>query len=150
MSTTKIINPETARPILINGPTYQKLIEKGYKLNKNKKIRGKIPKKQYSDKPNHKLSDILSMSSGKMNSTGNRTSGWGDDAPKKGQDRKRLHRKCGNKCFLRPESLNFPICPKNKCEIDCRGVSSAYIRVAQWKYQNIKQLAKKIESQKCY
>lgn len=149
MLTNKIINPLTGRLIIVNGPTYKELIKNGYDLSSEKKVKGKKPQKQYSDTPNHEIDDILEMPRGKINIKGNKTRGWGDVAPKRGRERKTLHNKCGDKCFLRPESLSFPICPRNECEIDCRGVSSAHIRAAQWKYKNIRDMAIVIKDKKC-
>lgn len=79
---------------------------------------------------------------------GSRTRRWRVDAPQRGTPRKLLKSKCGDKCFLKPETLAFPVCPKlgigRDCNIDCRGVASAKVRAHQWKhpelYDKIEQL----------
>ena len=58
-----------------------------------------------------------------------------------------LH-KCGKKCFLGPNKT-FPICAKNTCKINKKGVYAAYIRANEFatikgtrKYRNIASKAK--------
>ncbi len=57
-------------------------------------------------------------------------SGWGKVAPK-GHERTLMLRKCGPKCFLGPEK-SFPICAKNTCKPDDKGIYAAYVRARQW------------------
>ena len=47
--------------------------------------------------------------------------------------------KCGKKCFLGP-NRTFPICRKNTCKIDRRGVYAAYVRARE--YSSIKKTPK--------
>jgi hypothetical protein len=85
--------------------------------------------------------------------------GWTKASPKKGTQRKLLLKKCGNKCFLRPSNLGFPICPtlknnkkdnKKDCKKDCRGLLAAKIRARQWKYNSIARKAQKLAiKEKC-
>jgi len=56
--------------------------------------------------------------------------GWNKLSPNKTQ-RKEMMYKCGKKCFLGP-NLSFPVCEKNTCKINRKGLHSAYIRAAQW------------------
>lgn len=58
---------------------------------------------------------------------------WRNEAPK-GKQRSSMLRNCGKKCFLGPRSnpKSFPICTKNTCKINRRGVQAAYIRSRQW------------------
>jgi len=49
--------------------------------------------------------------------------------------------KCGQKCFLGPHK-SFPICSKNTCKVNSKGVYAAYMRARQYsskgqKYRNI-------------
>ena len=44
-------------------------------------------------------------------------------------------KKCGKKCFL-GKHLSFPICAKNTCKINKKGVYSAYIRARQYSSKN--------------
>uniref|UniRef100_A0A6C0KPP1 Uncharacterized protein n=1 Tax=viral metagenome TaxID=1070528 RepID=A0A6C0KPP1_9ZZZZ len=39
--------------------------------------------------------------------------------------------KCGKKCFLGPNK-SFPICTKNTCKVNRKGVYSAYIRAREY------------------
>ena len=57
-------------------------------------------------------------------------SGWGKVAPK-GHERTLMLRKCGPKCFLGPEK-SFPICAKNTCKPNDKGIYAAYVRARQW------------------
>ena len=56
--------------------------------------------------------------------------GWKNLAPSRSQ-RKTMFRKCGPKCFLGKQS--YPICAKNTCKINRKGVYSAYIRAREYK-----------------
>jgi len=60
----------------------------------------------------------------------NKWSGWKKLAPNNKQ-RTIMLKKCGKKCFLGPNK-SFPICSKNTCKINKKGVWSAYIRAKQW------------------
>jgi len=71
---------------------------------------------------------------------------WRDVAPRKQSDRVALKNSCGSKCFLRPQDLKFPICNK-KCEPQCNGLLSAYIRAKQWKYEKEALSARRIGRQ---
>ncbi|MHB1952586.1 MAG: hypothetical protein ACYCOU_02465 [Sulfobacillus sp.] len=81
---------------------------------------------------------------------GRPTRGWSLIAPKRGVQRRRLQRKCGDACFLHPRTRGFPICPRNKCVISCQGLQAAYNRARQWRYKNIATTAEKLLQEKCY
>jgi DICT domain-containing protein len=56
--------------------------------------------------------------------------------------------KCGKKCFLGPNK-SFPICAKNTCKVNAKGVYAAYMRARQYsskgqKYRNIAKKANKM------
>ena len=56
--------------------------------------------------------------------------------------------KCGKKCFLGPNK-SFPICNKNTCKINSKGVYAAYVRSRQYrtkgnKYRVVSQKAKRL------
>ena len=57
-------------------------------------------------------------------------SGWAKLAPH-GHKRTVMLRKCGKKCFLGPRK-SFPICAKNTCKVNTKGLYAAYIRARQW------------------
>jgi len=56
-------------------------------------------------------------------------SGWKKQQPSRKQ-RSKMLQKCGKKCFLGAKK-SFPICNKNTCKINKKGVWSAYIRARQ-------------------
>jgi hypothetical protein len=93
----------------------------------------------------------------KAQGRGSRTRGWRARAPQPGKPRKLLHSQCGDAAFLMPNELKFPIMAKCgtgaqgtcKCEIDCQGVLSAYVRARQWKYTNVANAAKMLLNSKC-
>lgn len=80
---------------------------------------------------------------------GKRTRGWAAAAPQKGTERHQLKAKCGDTCFLKPQAEGFPICAalreKQGCKVDCRGVTAARVRAAQWKYPTVYREAANLE-----
>jgi len=60
--------------------------------------------------------------------------GWAKKSPKKGKERSLMMRKCGKKCFLGPKK-SFPICSKNTCKKNRKGIYAAYVRAKQWENQ---------------
>ena len=60
--------------------------------------------------------------------------GWKNKAPNHSQ-RVKMCKKCGKKCFL-GKNLSFPICNKNTCKINKKGVYSAYIRAREYSSKN--------------
>jgi hypothetical protein len=63
-------------------------------------------------------------------------SGWSKKSPNFKQ-RKIMSKKCGKKCFLGKDN-SFPICNKNTCKINPKGIYSAYIRSRQYRKKNKK------------
>ncbi len=68
--------------------------------------------------------------------------GWAKKSPGAKQ-RTTMLRKCGKKCFL-GTGKSFPICAKNTCKIDKRGIQAAFMRAREYmtikgtkKYRNI-------------
>jgi len=55
---------------------------------------------------------------------------WKDNAPN-GIERRIMLEKCGKKCFLGP-GTSFPVCTRKTCDINHRGVQSAYTRAREW------------------
>jgi hypothetical protein len=75
--------------------------------------------------------------------------GWAKQQPGTHQ-RTVMMRKCGKKCFLGPNK-SFPICAKNTCKVNKKGVYAAYVRAKEYstirgsrKYNNIANKAYKI------
>ena len=151
MKVKKIKNPKTHRYIRVDGPTYHKLQREGYDLRGLKWKWEKRSSRQYANTANDNFSQIDKLPVGHYvtaKGRGSATRGWGEVAPKRGRPRNRLLEKCGPACFLKPDTLSFPICPRDKCEIDCRGVNAAYIRARQWKYDRVGEEALKLKK-KC-
>jgi len=79
--------------------------------------------------------------------------GWKREKP--GYHQKTLMlKKCGKKCFL-GSGRSFPICTKNTCAINERGLRAAYIRARQYstrgrKYKVIANKAKRMLTAKKY
>jgi len=79
-----------------------------------------------------------------------RLRGWSKQQPGYHQ-RTMMLAKCGKKCFLGPNKT-FPICTKNTCKRNKKGVLAAYIRAREYmtiqpktkKYQSIAKKAKKM------
>ena len=67
--------------------------------------------------------------------------GWSQEKPSHGE-RTVMRHKCGSKCFLGP-GTSFPICKKNTCRVSQKGISAAYVRARQWKYNTISSKARK-------
>lgn len=55
---------------------------------------------------------------------------WKEDAPNK-KERIVMLKKCGRKCFL-GSGTSFPVCTCGTCDINRRGVQSAYSRAREW------------------
>ena len=68
------------------------------------------------------------MSKTRRNKTG--VKGWSKQQPGAHQ-RTVMMKKCGKKCFLGPNK-SFPICTKNTCRVNKKGVRSAYMRAREY------------------
>ena len=68
--------------------------------------------------------------------------GWSKKAPSYKQ-KKQMLTKCGKKCFL-GRKTSYPICSKNTCKINQKGVYAAYVRSRQYHKKNITKKALKI------
>jgi hypothetical protein len=73
--------------------------------------------------------------------------GWTKKSPGLHQ-RTVMLQKCGKKCFL-GTNKSFPICNKNTCTINKKGIHAAYIRAAQ-RYSMTKSKKYKTISNKAY
>lgn len=60
-----------------------------------------------------------------------RVRGWSKAKPSYHQ-RTVMYKSCGQKCFLGPNK-SFPICTKNTCKINKKGVLAAYMRAKEYK-----------------
>ena len=74
-------------------------------------------------------------------------SGWKQLEPNYGE-RKKMFSRCGKKCFLGSKQ-SYPICSKNTCKINKKGIWAAYVRARQYrkkskKNNNISKKAKKM------
>lgn len=82
------------------------------------------------------------MTKTRRNSHGSVTRGWKKSKPGYHQ-RTIMLKRCGRKCFLGPKK-SYPICTKNTCKINPKGVYSAFIRSKQFHRTNISRKANKM------
>lgn len=82
------------------------------------------------------------MAKTRKNGRGSTTRGWKNQKPGYHQ-RTVMLKRCGRKCFLGPEK-SYPICTKNTCKVNPKGVYSAYIRSRQFHRKSISNKAKKL------
>lgn len=82
------------------------------------------------------------MAKTRRNGRGSTTRGWKNQKPCY-QQRTMMLKKCGRKCFLGP-GKSYPICTKNTCKVNPKGVYSAFIRSRQFHRQNISRKANKM------
>jgi len=58
--------------------------------------------------------------------------GWANEAPGT-HERTVMQKECGSKCFLGPVGEScFPICTKNTCTVNEKGVYAAYVRAREY------------------
>jgi len=145
----------SGRLIKENGPVAQKLKEEGVVLPKPERSRKSrkspgsvgISKKNYLSRTKRMSKSYRSYKKG--------SKGWGEEKPEKRSERERVKKRCGSRCFLKPDTLGFPICQKletaeDSCVIDCRGVLAAKVRASQWGYKDVAEVADAIGKQsKC-
>lgn len=82
------------------------------------------------------------MAKTRKNGRGSRTRGWKNEKPGYHQ-RTVMLKRCGRKCFLGP-GKSYPICTKNTCKINSKGLYSAYIRSRQFHRKSISRKANKM------
>jgi hypothetical protein len=82
------------------------------------------------------------MTKTRRNGRGARTRGWKKQKPSYHQ-RTVMLKRCGKKCFLGP-GKSYPICTKNTCKVNPKGVYSAFIRASQFHKKNISRKANKM------
>ena len=82
------------------------------------------------------------MTKTRRNGRGSTTRGWKSAKPGYHQ-RTVMLAKCGRKCFLGP-GKSYPICTKNTCKVNPKGVYSAFIRSRQYHRTNISRRANKL------
>ncbi len=154
-----LTSPKSGYPIKDGGKTYKDLIAAGYKRKEFTK--SKSPRRRgdahYYISPDKKLPRGTEKGTKKGEygkGLGSPMRGWGKNAPQAGPQRRRVQEKCGNECFLLPDSRKFPICRKCRkgrcsCKLDCKGVRAANMRAGQWGYLNVSRSAKRILKDRC-
>lgn len=130
-------NPLTGNLIKVGGPVYKKLMRG--KATKGMLLNFKSKAKKRSVKRSLKRSVGL----------GGRTRGWKVASPARGRERSAMKKKCGSKCFLSPPKNGYPICARNTCKPDCRGIISAKVRAGQYKETTVMELARRMERKFC-
>lgn len=77
--------------------------------------------------------------------------GWGYRVPKNRSQRQHVHNICGDRCFLVPRTLGFPVCSKHQtrrhCRVDPGGLQAAYIRGLSTYQRTKKYKYKKVANQ---
>jgi hypothetical protein len=64
--------------------------------------------------------------------------GWAKMAPGT-HERTIMKKECGSKCFLGPVSEScFPICAKNTCKPNTKGIYAAYVRAREYGSPNMR------------
>lgn len=58
------------------------------------------------------------------------------------KERSMMEKICGKKCFL-GDNKSFPICDKNTCNIDDKGIWAAYVRAREFGSPNKKKMSRK-------
>jgi len=69
--------------------------------------------------------------------------GWKKQQPSSTKQRRKMLEHCGRRCFL-GKKISYPICTKNTCTINKKGVYSAYIRARATKKNGIATRAKQL------
>lgn len=82
------------------------------------------------------------MAKTRRNGRGSATRGWKSQKPSYHQ-RTLMLKRCGRKCFLGP-GKSYPICTKNTCKVNPKGVYSAFIRSRQFHRKNISRKSNKM------
>ena len=82
------------------------------------------------------------MSKTRRNGRGSATRGWKTQKPGYHQ-RTVMLKRCGRKCFLGP-GKSYPICTKNTCKVNPKGVYAAFIRSRLFHRKNISRKANKM------
>jgi hypothetical protein len=69
--------------------------------------------------------------------------GWHEQAPKN-KERTTMQKECGSKCFLGPVGEScFPICTKNTCTTNTKGIYAAYVRAREYGSPKMKKRSSK-------
>lgn len=58
--------------------------------------------------------------------------------------RRKMLETCGEKAFLMPDKLKFPVVDPDTCEYHCGMIYSAYIRAKQFKYTDVAAKAREL------
>lgn len=95
---------------------------------------------------------------------GSPSRGWGAMYPRKGHERSLLRHVCGDRCFLSPSTLGFPVCAAlppgisnrndpeftpDMCLPVAQGVEAAFVRARQWKHEHEAQEAEHLRRSLC-
>ena len=77
----------------------------------------------------------------------NKDKTWKNIKPHGNQSRKNMKQKYGNKCFLEPRRMKYPICNKFNGKPECMGLSAAeyYLNINIGKLENKKKKTKTIK-----
>lgn len=168
-----IRNPLTGNWILVDGPTYTRLLRTGQislsKLSRLLVTTRPVPKaREYPQLSNREtkrhLQEIsqlpLNPESHSKTGQGGKTKGWSEVKPSRGRERSELYQECGRRCFFKPNKASpgksgYPICPRIserkplQCQLDCRGIQSARQYAARFDPEMAKQIHQIQKNTKC-
>ena len=146
-------NPLTGNLIKVGGSVYKKLMRgkatKGMMLNFKSKAKKRSVKRSLKRSVKRSLKRSVKRSLKRSVGRGGRTRGWKVASPARGRERSAMKKKCGSKCFLSPARNGYPICARNTCKPDCRGIISAKVRAGQYKETTVMALARRMERKFC-
>ena len=69
---------------------------------------------------------------------------WIQEFYRSRKNRRKILKKFGEKAFLDPKNLKFPIVNPRTGKIECGLLLAAYVRAKQWKYKKIAKKAAKL------
>ena len=149
----KVKNKETGKLIKKGGSVYNKLVESGIDLSKEKTVRVKKFKANETVDKEHlrhlkkNESFVVDKSEGVS---------WKEKKPHTTKERNELMDKCGKDAFLLPSRKKFPICNKitkedDKCSYNCKGLKAAASRAGEWGYKTVLKTSKRLTKElDCY
>lgn len=149
-----VTNPLTGRRVLRTGAAYQNYL-KTIATRELSELSDKLGGLQLESKTDPVLVDaiydiIIKRGRYELDPYPSKEPYGNPDAPVTQEERKQVLKECGEACFLRPSTLNFPICKKTvkgspqTCHVTCKGLTSAIVKANTHNYVNISASAAKL------
>jgi hypothetical protein len=142
---TKIKNPKTNRWIKVGSKTYNDLAKNNALPKPQNRVTRQV--KKFVPPTDYRVPQSFQPYPVDRSDTP-----WGQKKPQKKGERTDTFKKCGESCFLKPDTLSFPICNKTPpCTYNCRGIKAASSRAGQWKYTDVLKTSKLLSAKfDCY